>query len=283
LSQRILRVAIIQSRIAGGAIENFKRVRDMASTASSPEIMAIYENWLGRTPISMEKYVGFSREILDVSGARVLVAGSAYIDIGGSIVSKSAIIDKGGSIAVGGKIFPSAATGERSRVLPGDPPAIFKTIYGYSIASVICVDAMYPEIVRIASLAGSYIVFNPSIIPSNRSYLWRALGASRASENTIFFIHVNATNTKYVDGRDVMGGSFIADPQGRISFEVGSGEGVFEASIDLGEVDRIRTRWRYLEDIRASLQEIYKIMFERSREFSKKASANGGLGALGSI
>lgn len=265
MSQRILRISIIQSRIAGDAMENFKRVREIASTASSPEIISIYENWLGREPISMERYIDLSKEILDISGAKVFVAGSSYIDVGGSIVSRSAIIDRSGSIAVGGKLFPSAATGERSRVLPGGPPAVLKTIYGYSIASVICVDAMYPEVVRIASLAGSHIIVNPSIIPSNRSYLWRALGASRASENTVFFIHVNATNTRYVDGRDVMGGSFVADPQGRILFEVGSGEGVFETSIDLGEVYRVRARWRYLEDIRGSLQEIYRIILERSR------------------
>lgn len=225
--------------------------------------MAIYENWLGRTAIPMNTYIDLSKEILEISGARIFVAGSAYIDMGGSVASKAIIIDKDGSTAVGGKLFPSAATGERRKILPGGPPAIIKTKYGYIVTSVICVDAMYPEIVRIAALAGSQIVVNPSIIPANRSYLWRALGASRASENTIFFIHVNPTNTTYIDGREVLGGSFIADPQGRLLLEAGREEGVFEASIDLGEIEKIRIRWRYLEDIKGSLKEIYRVMLEK--------------------
>lgn len=262
---RVIRVALIQSRIEGGYRENLARVRDIASTASSPDLLALYENWLGRAPIKLEAYLEASSEILEASGARVLVAGSAYIDLGGAAVSRTAILDDRGSKALGGKSFPSAATGERERISPGGPPAVMETPYGYTVSSVVCVDAIYPEVVRLASLAGAEVVVNPSIIPSNRSYLWRALGSLRAAENTVFFVHVNPTNMRYFDGREVSGGSFIADPQGRIAAEAGPGEGVFDARIDLEEVARIRSRWPYLEDVRGAFGKAYHEIFEGLR------------------
>jgi len=265
VNRGVIRVALIQSRIEGGYRENLARVRDIASTSSSPDLLALYENWPGRSPVSLEAYLDSSLEILETSGARVLVAGSAYIDVGRGAVSRTVIIDDRGLRAFGGKSFPSAATGERERIFPGGPPAIMETLYGYTVSSIVCVDAIYPEVVRLASLAGAEVVVNPSIIPSNRSYLWRALGSLRAAENTVFFIHVNPTNMRYFDGREVAGGSFIADPQGRIAAEAGPSEGLFEARIDLGEVARVRSRWVYLEDVRGIFSDIYSEVLERLR------------------
>jgi len=265
-----MRVSVIQSRIERDWERNLERIRDIASTASNPDLLAIYENWLGRSPISLSDYLKASQEVLDSSGSRIYIAGSAYLSQDRAVVSKSIIIEKTGRVEIGGKSFPSAATGERMRIRPGGPPAIMRTSYGYSVASIICVDAIYPEVVRIASTSGSEIIANPSIIPANRFYLWRSLGILRASENTVFFIHINPTNTKYFDGRDVMGGSYISDPQGRIILEAGSDEGVYEAIVDLGEVYSIRARWRYLEDIAEAFGDIYRgirdAMEKRGRE-----------------
>ncbi len=272
MQRRLLKVSIIQSRIEKDYWENLARVRDIASTASSPDLLAMYENWLGRSPISLEEYIEASQELIDASGSKALVSGSSYIRYEGSVRSKSLIIDKKGGMALGGKVFPSAATGERSRVSPGGPPAIMRTQHGYSVASVVCVDAAYPEIVRIAALMGAEIVVNPSIIPANRSYLWRSIGSSRAAENTVFFIHINPTGVRYVDGRDVLGGSFISDPQGRVVGEIGSEEGVFEFKIDLGEISVIRARWRYLEDIEGAFRDLYLEVLKRmEKDLEKKA------------
>ncbi len=274
MQKRSLKISLIQSRIEKEYRENLARVRDIASTASAPDLMAIYENWLGRSPITYGEYLEASQELIDTSRSRVLVSGSSYIKQGGVVTSKSLVIDRSGNISIGGKVFPSVATGERARISPGGPPAFMRTQHGFSVASVVCVDAAYPEIVRIAALMGADIIANPSIIPANRSYLWRSIGSSRAAENTVYFIHINPTGITYTDGREVLGGSFISDPQGRIVSEMGSEEGVLEAVIELNEIDVIRNRWRYLEDVRGTLGDLYLEALERIKDRVEKRSSS---------
>lgn len=275
MQSRSLKISLIQSRIGKEYRENLARAKDIASTASSPDLVTIYENWLGRAPITYEEYLEASQELIDASGSRILVSGSSYIRQENIVRSKSLIIDRSGIVSVGGKVFPSAATGERAKVLPGGPPAVMRTMYGFSVASVVCVDAAYPEIVRIAALMGADIIANPSIIPANRSYLWRSIGSSRAAENTVFFIHINPTGTRYADGREVLGGSFVTNPQGMIVSEMGSEEGILETSVDLGEIASIRNRWRYLEDVGGIFKDLYLEVLRRidADRFKKQGSS----------
>ncbi len=235
---------------------NANKILDLASVLSKPDLVTLYENWLGRKPLSMREYIDRSIGLLDVSGSRILVSGSSYVRVDESIVSKSLIIDSRGRYVIGDKVYPSNATGERRRVSPGQLPAY----YGQypNVGSVVCVDLVYPEIARYLALRGARIIVNPSFIPSDRSYLWRSLASSRSAENTIYVIHVNATRMRYTDGRAVNGGSFIADPEGKIVFDMGSDPGAGEYIIDLEKIDRIRSRWRYLDDIVARRDLILK-------------------------
>jgi len=115
---------------------------------------------------------------------------------------------------------------------------------------LICVDALYPELARCMALRGAYVIFNPSNIPKNRSELWKHVSVTRAAENTVFYVFVNNTNTEYPDGRPVRGHSVVAAPDGEVMLEAGEEEDVFRVELDLDQVEKIRRRWRYLDDIR---------------------------------
>lgn len=268
--QSHLKLALVQSKIERHFDDNLRRVKDLVSTASRPDLLVLYENWVGRDPLALERYVEASQEVLDASGSRALVSGSAYVEEGDEIFSSTLIVDRRGLRAFGGKSFPSKATGERDRVSPGGPPAILRTGYGFTIASVVCVDAIYPEVVRYAALRGADIVANPSIVPGNRSYLWRSLGSARAAENTVFFAHVNPTGIFYFDGRSVSGGSFVSDPQGRIFFEVDDSEGVFETKLDLGLIGLTRRRWAYLDDVLRAFGDFYELVSSNLKSLRTK-------------
>lgn len=255
-----IKLALIQSRIERLFQDNLRRVKDIASTASKPDLLLLYENWTGRDPLELESYEEASQEVLDASGSRVLVSGSAYVESGERILSSTLILDRRGPRVLGGKVFPSMATGERTRISPGGPPAVLRTSHGFTVASVVCVDAAYPEVVRYVALKGADIVANPSIVPDNRSYLWRSLGSARAAENTVFFVHINPTGVSYFDGRSVSGGSFASDPQGRIFFEAGDSEGVFETKIDLQLIGLTRRRWAYLDDAARVFGSAYELI-----------------------
>jgi len=96
------------------------------------------------------------------------------------------------------------------------------------------------------------VVLNPASIPADRAELWRALGLARAAENTIFLAMANNTATSYSDGRPVSGGSFVAWPYGNRLTDAGPAEGLHYFSLDLAEITRVRSRWPYLEDVRAA-------------------------------
>lgn len=248
---RIISIGLIQTSVKyDDPRKNISSVIDAVSTLSDIDILAIHENWILRKNfIDKNLYYDASFSVLNSSKARIFVAGSAYVKEGSEVFSKSVIIDRENNIAEGGKIFPSTAVGERDRVKPFKKPALYEK-NNFSIGSVVCVDIMYPEITRYLALNGAEIIFNPSLIPSNRKYLWRSVASARSSENGVYVIHINATKTLYYDGRRVDGGSFITDPWGYVVFEADDREDVFIAEIDLDEIGIARSRWRYLEDIK---------------------------------
>jgi predicted amidohydrolase len=118
------------------------------------------------------------------------------------------------------------------------------------VGVLICVDAFYPELARSLALNNAHIIFNPSNIPQNRSELWKHISVTRAAENTVFYVFVNNTNTLYPDGRMVKGHSIVASPDGEVILEAGEEEKVSQIELDLNQIDSIRKRWRYLNDIR---------------------------------
>ena len=108
---------------------------------------------------------------------------------------------------------------------------------------------MYPEVIRKLAMNGALIVFNPSNIPEKRTELWEHISCARAAENTVFFVFVNNTDTTYPDGRNVTGQSLIASPEGKIISQAGKSEEVLNIELNTADIDKIRQRWKYLEDI----------------------------------
>ncbi len=150
------------------------------------------------------------------------------------------------------KRFPSTAFNERNFCTPGNISPVFK-VDNVRIGIVICVDALYPELTRNLALNNACIIFNPSNIPENRNELWKHVSVTRAVENTVFYIFVNNTNTFYPDGRMVKGHSIVVAPDGEVILEADEQEKVFQIQLDMNQIDKIRKRWRYLNDIRSTM------------------------------
>jgi len=94
------------------------------------------------------------------------------------------------------------------------------------------------------------IIANPGSISVDRVQLWRSLGLVRAFENSAYFVASLGTGYKYPDGRDVLGGSFIASPNGEYVLTVDLGvEGLFNAALNRQDIDYARARRGYLDDL----------------------------------
>lgn len=149
------------------------------------------------------------------------------------------------------KVYPSRATGERVEISGGTRLGIVE-VNGWRVGCIICVDAMYPELTRLLAKHGVDLIVNPSSISVDRVSLWRSLGLIRAFENSAYFASAMGTGYKYPDGRDVLGGSFAASPNGEFVLTVDLGaEGLFTTVINYNEIKYARSRrGGYVDDLR---------------------------------
>jgi predicted amidohydrolase len=223
------------------------------SEIKNTDIVCLPEAWIGGESFLEErKHKSLLSSLGEIAATNSynLLTGGLFARRGDKIFDSCHIINREGRV-IGSydKRFPSTAFGEREFCSPGKTSPVFM-VDDVRIGVVICVDALYPELTRNLALNDACIIFNPSNIPENRNELWKHISATRAAENTIFYVFVNNTNTLYPDGRKVRGHSVVAAPDGEIILRANEEEKVFQSELELNQMNKIRKRWRYLNDIR---------------------------------
>jgi N-carbamoylputrescine amidase len=130
------------------------------------------------------------------------------------------------------------------------------------IGVLVCWDQWYPEAARLTALAGAQILFYPTAIgwlPAEKAEhgaqqqaAWETIQRSHAIANGVYVCAVNRVGHEGAPsgGIEFWGGSFVADPGGRILAKAGEGEEVLVATCDLAKVDISRTHWPFLRDRR---------------------------------
>jgi predicted amidohydrolase len=229
---------------------NLNKMLKLLESINSPvDIILLPEDWLGPAILSHQNYLSILKDLQYSLPSKdsLLISGAQYVHIENKTISTGAFICNK-EIVFYDKHFPSYAIGERKFVMPGNKKPVINH-RGVNMGSIICVDIFYPEIVRNMALRGAQIIFNPANIPAHRMDLWQHIGITRAAENTVFLVMANNSRTRYQDGREVMGRSFAAGPDGTFFQDFGCEPGVYYLEINLHMIDKVRERWKYLEDI----------------------------------
>jgi N-carbamoylputrescine amidase len=143
------------------------------------------------------------------------------------------------------------------------------------IGVLVCWDQWYPEAARLTALAGAQILFYPTAIgwlPAEKAEhgaqqqaAWETIQRSHAIANGVYVCAVNRVGHEGPanGGIEFWGGSFIADPGGRILVRGGIGEEVLVGTCDLAKVDASRTHWPFLRDRRI---DAYQDLTKRYRD-----------------
>jgi N-carbamoylputrescine amidase len=139
---------------------------------------------------------------------------------------------------------------------------VWKTRYA-TIGVLICWDQWFPEAARITALMGAQVLFYPTAIgwhPAEkdewgRTQLesWRTVQRAHAIANGVYVASPNRVGHEDEPGTDgitFFGGSFIADPNGRLIAEAGEEEGVLVATCDPAVLEAARRNWPFLRDRR---------------------------------
>src|ERR1051325_11347435 len=152
---------------------------------------------------------------------------------------------------------------EKFYFTPGDLGfRTFDTAVG-RIGTLVCWDQWYPEAARLAAMGGASIVFYPPAIgwhPSEKKEFgaaqhdaWRTIQRGHAIANGIYVAAVNRVGFEGPPDRGVefWGGSFVADPFGRLLAEASHNEEeILVVEIDPAKIDETRRNWPFLRDRR---------------------------------
>jgi N-carbamoylputrescine amidase len=138
------------------------------------------------------------------------------------------------------------------------------------VGTLVCWDQWYPEAARLTALQGAEVLFYPTAIgwhPAEKDEFgaaqyeaWQTIQRSHAIANGVYVASVNRVGAEHGDvlgnrtegqGIEFWGGSFLADPFGRILAKAShDAEEILLGEIDLGRIEDTRRNWPFLRDRR---------------------------------
>ncbi len=144
-----------------------------------------------------------------------------------------------------------------------------ETAFG-RVGTLVCWDQWYPEAARLTALRGAEILFYPTAIgwhPAEKAEFgeaqvdaWQTIQRSHAIANGVYVAGVNRVGQEHGDilgnraeglGIEFWGGSFLADPFGRVIAKAShTGEEILVAEIDTALIEETRRNWPFLRDRR---------------------------------
>ncbi len=138
------------------------------------------------------------------------------------------------------------------------------------VGTLVCWDQWYPEGARITALQGAEVLFYPTAIgwhPAEKEHFgaaqydaWQTIQRSHAIANGVYVAAVNRVGLEHGDisgnrapgpGLEFWGGSFLADPFGRVVAKAShDAEEIVLGEVDRSLIEETRRNWPFLRDRR---------------------------------
>lgn len=130
---------------------------------------------------------------------------------------------------------------ESSAYRGGDGTVLAETPLG-PMGLTICYDMRFPDLYSALAKAGARVFAVPAAftVPTGKAH-WHILLRARAIEATAFVIAA-AQSGQHADGRATYGHSLVVDPWGEVVLDMGEGDGLGFAEIDIARVDEVRAQ-----------------------------------------
>jgi deaminated glutathione amidase len=130
---------------------------------------------------------------------------------------------------------------ESSAYRGGDRAVLADTQLG-PMGLTICYDMRFPDLYSQLAQGGARVFAVPAAftVPTGKAH-WHVLLRARAIESAAFVIAA-AQSGAHEDGRATYGHSLVIDPWGEVLLDMGEGEGLGFAKLDLARVDDVRAQ-----------------------------------------
>ena len=253
------RLTLIQMDVHVNDVEyNYNRVQELLnqSLSESPDIIVLPETWNTGFYPSTELI-----NIADNNGERTKALLSAFskehnvniVAVGKDnlVFNTSYVYNRSGEL-VGeySKMHGFSPAKEDKYFASGTHTTHFK-LDGIPCSTVICYDIRFPELVRMAALPDTELLFVPAQWPTMRLRHWQVLNEVRAIENQLFVCAVNGCGT--VGRVQSTGHSAVYDPWGTNLLEMDTNEGIASIDINLTVVEDIRKKINIFRDRKPEL------------------------------
>ena len=159
---------------------------------------------------------------------------------------------------------------EKYYFAPGDLGFQAVNVEAGRVGTLVCWDQWYPEGARLTALQGAEVLFYPTAIgwhPAEKAEFgaaqydaWQTIQRAHAIANGVYVAGVNRVGHENGDvrgnraagqGIEFWGGSFLADPFGRILAKAShDAEEILIGEIDLALIEDTRRNWPFLRDRR---------------------------------
>ena len=159
---------------------------------------------------------------------------------------------------------------EKFYFTPGDLGFRSFPMHAGNVGVLVCWDQWYPEAARLTALQGANVLFYPTAIgwhPAEKAAYgeaqysaWQTMQRSHAIANGVYVGAVNRVGHEHGDvrgnrvegpGLEFWGGSFLADPFGRVILQAAHDkEDILIGEIDLHLIEETRRNWPFLRDRR---------------------------------
>jgi N-carbamoylputrescine amidase len=160
------------------------------------------------------------------------------------------------------------------------------------VGTLVCWDQWYPEGARITALQGAEALFYPTAIgwhPAEKAEFgaaqydaWQTIQRAHAIANGVYVAGVNRVGVEHGDilgnraegvGLEFWGGSFLADPFGRVIAKASHDkEEILIGEIDTALIEETRRNWPFLRDRRI---DAYAPITKRFLDSANKRMADG--------
>jgi predicted amidohydrolase len=256
-----LRVGVIQMQAHLGEKErNLAHAAELIARAAKdePDVILLPETFnVGFFPTDLAAHAdaaekGESWQLLSrlAREHRVNIVGGSVVRFGhqGDVRNTTYVFNREGQeVARYDKIHLFSPSGEKDRFAAGTLPSLF-TLENLPMASIICYDLRFPELVRGLALSGAKVLFVPAEWPHPRVEHWRTLLKARAIENQIFVVACNACGP--VGDLVNSGHSAVIDLWGEVLMEAGEKEAILSVDLELDTVEEVRRRIAVFADRR---------------------------------
>lgn len=257
-----MKIAVCQMNSGINPAENTAALIAMVETAAkagakmlfTPEMSGLLDRDRARAAANVSTE---EEDVLLAALGKAAVAHSVWIGIGslaiagecadGRLVNRSFVIDDKGVVRArydklhlfDVNLTAGESWRESAHYAPGGAAVVMDTPVARLGLSV-CYDLRFPALYAALSDAGAELLSIPAAftVPTGEAH-WHTLLRARAIENAAFVVAA-AQSGMHQDGRRTFGHSLVINPWGEVMLDMGEGQGVGFAEIDLADVQKAR-------------------------------------------